>query len=269
MGPRHAAIVLLFCAGATTFAQDTGVRGRAEQVRVEVRVTDDRGNPVTDLQPSDVEITDDDQRQAIVTFIPPGRVQASTTAAPAAPPASAPAAVSQEGAAPAAAGRPVVVVLDDLHVAAPNTLKVTDAVRRFIETVVSPADSVAVVVTSGAGGGQDFTTDRRLALKAVDRFRGQKLRSATVERLNDPKLNFGGVIQPNADGNQPERANRARIALETLQKIGDALAPLEDRRPMVLWVSEGPEYEVTDRPEANESNQWSISRSMRAAIERL
>lgn len=254
--------------GVTLVAQDAGVRGRVEQVRVEVRVTDNRQNPVTDLQASDFEITDDDQRQDIVTFIPPGRVQASTTA-PAAPPVGAPAAVSQEGAAPAAAGRPVAIVLDDLHVAAPNTLKVTDAVRRFIETVLSPADSVAVVVTSGAGGGQDFTADRRLVLKAIDRFRGQKLRSATVERMNDPILNLGGVIQPNADGNKPERANRARIALETLQKIGDALAPFEDRRPMVLWVSEGPEYEVTDRPQANESNQWSISRGLRAAIERL
>jgi VWFA-related protein len=268
MRRRPAVVVSLACAGVlgvSVFAQDSRVRSRAEQVRVEVRVTDNRQNPVTDLQASDFEIMDDDQRQAIVTFIPPGRVQASTTAAP----AGAPAAVSQESAAPAAAGRPVVVVLDDLHVGAPNTLKVTDAVRRFIETVVSSADSVAVVVTSGAGGGQDFTADRRLVLKAVDRFRGQKLRSATVERMNDPKLNLRGVIQPNADGNKPERANRARIALETLQKIGDALAPFEERRPMVLWVSEGPEYEVTDRPEANESNQWSISRGLRAAIERL
>jgi VWFA-related protein len=255
--------------GVTLVAQDAGVRGRVEQVRVEVRVTDNRQNPVTDLQASDFEITDDDQRQAIVTFIPPGRVQASTTAAPAAPPAGAPAAVSQEVAEPASAGRPVVVVLDDLHVAAPNTLKVTDSVRRFIETVVSSADSVAVVITSGAGGGQDFTADRRLVLQAIDRFRGQKLRSATVERMNDPKLNILGAIQPNADGNKPERANRARIALETLQKIADALAPFEDRRPMVLWVSEGPEYEVTDFPERNESNQWSISRGLRAAIERL
>ena len=160
-------------------------------------------------------------------------------------------------------------MLDDLHVAAPNTLKVTDAVRRFIETVVSSADSVAVVVTSGAGGGQDFTADRRLVLKAIDRFRGQKLRSATVERLNDVSLNLGGVLSPNPDPLWPDRDNRARIALETLQKTADALAPLEDRRPMLLWVSEGPEYEANERTNTNQSSPWSISRSMRAAIERL
>jgi hypothetical protein len=90
------------------------------------------------------------------------------------------------------------------------------------------------------------------------------------DRTHEAAPPFGGVIQPNADGNQPERANRARIALETLQKIGDAPAPFADRRPMVLWGSEGPEYEVTDRlPEVNQSNQWSVSRSLRAAIERL
>ena len=267
MDSRFAVVLFAFASvcGVTLVAQDPGARGRVEQVRVEVRVTDSRQNPVTDLQPSDFEITDDGQRQAIVTFIPPGRVQATKVA----PPAGAPAAVSQEGAAQAAAGRRVVVVLDDLHVAAPNTLKVADSVRSFVNTVLSPADSVAVVVTSGAGGGQVFTADRRLVLKAIDRFRGQKLRSATVERMNDPNLNLRGGIQPNADVNKPERANRARIALETLQKVANALAPFEDRRPLLLWVSEGPEYEVTEFPERNESNQWSISRGVRLAIERL
>ena len=244
---------------------DARVGARAEQVRVEVRVTDGRNVPVTDLQQTDFEITDDGQRQAIATFIAPGRVQATAAAAPAALPVAA----SRDGAAPAAAGRPVVVVLDDLHVAAPNTLKVTDAVRRFIETVMSSADSVAVVVTSGAGGGQDFTADRRLVLKAIDRFRGQKLRSATVERLDDVSLNLGGVLSPNPDPLWPDRDNRARIALETLQKTADALAPLADRRPMLLWVSEGPEYEVNERTNTNQSSPWSVSRSMRAAIERL
>ena len=266
------AAVLLACAGvggATLVAQDPGARGRVEQVRVEVWVTDGRQIPVTDLQLSDFEITDDDQPQKLVTFIAPGNAQAGAPAPAAASPVGAPAAVSTEVAAPAAAGRPVVIVLDDLHVAAPNTLKVADSVKTFVHTVLSPADSVAVVVTSGAGGGQDFTADRRLVLKAIDRFRGQKLRSATVERLNDPDLNLRGGIRPNADVNKPERANRARIALETLQKVADALSPFEDRRPMLLWVSEGPEYEVTDFPERNESNQWSISRGIRGAFERL
>jgi VWFA-related protein len=36
-----------------------------------------------------------------------------------------------------------------------------------------------------------------------------------------------------------------------------------------LWVSEGPEYEVNERTNTNQASPWSISRGVRAAIERL
>ena len=161
--------------GEAPTSADVGARARVEQVRVEVRVTDDRDNPVTNLQASDFEVTDDGKRQNIAAFTlvaatsPTGttdNLSSTRTAAARAAPAS-----------PGASGRVVVVVLDDLHVAATNTPRVKDSVRTFIDTVVSAADSVAIVFTSGAnGGGQEFTSDRRLVLTAVDRFRGQKLR---------------------------------------------------------------------------------------------
>ena len=54
--------------GQTPSLADGGVRSRVEQVRVEVRVTDDRDNPVTNLQASDFEVTDDGKRQTIAAF---------------------------------------------------------------------------------------------------------------------------------------------------------------------------------------------------------
>ena len=249
-------------------ASDAGVRGRIEQVRVEVRVTDDRGNPVTNLQRLDFEITDEGKRQAIVSFTlitagsPPSTSQTQASPRTTAPP-DAPTSVPPSG-------RVVVVVLDDLHVAPTNTPRVKEAVRSYIESVMSAADSIAVVFTSGAnGGGQEFTSDRRLVLTAVDRFRGQKLRSATVERLQDPHLNLRGVLSSSPDPNQPDRANRARITLDALRRIGDSLVALEDRRPMVLFVSEGPEYEVVREPRTNQSDQWSINADIRNAVETL
>jgi VWFA-related protein len=242
---------------------DAGLTARAEQVRVEVRVTDDDGHPVTNLQMSDFEIRDDGKAQDIVTFtLVNSESQASTAA-------NLPAA-SDAPTRAGASGRAVVLVLDDLHIAASNTARVKDAVRAFIDRVVSAEDSVAVVFTSGgSGGGQDFTSDRRVVLGALDRFRGQKLRSATVERLQDPRLNLGGVVDPNADPNQLDRANRARISLDALRTIGDALAVFEDRRPMVLFVSEGPEYEVAEQSASNRSDQWSINNGIRDAARTL
>lgn len=245
---------------------DARLTGRAEQVRVEVRVTDDNGNPVTNLQSTDFEIRDDGKSQDILTFTflnshagtaAPVRTDAANT-------------VKDEPTVTATSARAIVLVLDDLHVAATNTPRVTKAVREFLDVAVSAADLIALVFTSGASrGGQDFTSDRRLVLGALDRFRGQKLRSATVERLQDPRLNLGGVVDPNADPNQADRANRARISLDALHRIGEALAKFQDQRPMVLFVSEGPEYEVSGRSTWNRSDQQSINNGIRDAVQSL
>ena len=245
---------------------DATLTGRAEQVRVEVRVTDDDGNPVTDLESTDFEIRDDGKSKDILTFTflnshagttAPLRRDAANT-------------LKDEPTVTATSARAIVLVLDDLHIAATNTPRVTKAVREFLDIAVSATDSIALVFTSGASrGGQDFTSDRRLVLATLDRFRGQKLRSATVERLQDPRLNFGGVVDPNADPNQADRANRARISLDALRRIGEALATFQDQRPMVLFVSEGPEYEVSGRSAWNRSDQQSINNGIRDAIQSL
>jgi VWFA-related protein len=248
---------------------DVGVQAGVEQVRVEVRVIDDRDAPVMNLQASDFEVSDDGTPQDITTFaIVAASIQraAAATATPAVPSIPAP---SPENTTPSAdvSSRRVVLVLDDLHVAATNTPRVTSAARAFLDRVVPASSSVAVVYTSG--GGQEFTTDRQLAIKAIDRFRGQKLRSATVERLNDPLLNQRGALTPNADMHQVDRENRARSSLEALRNIARALSTPDERRPLLLFVSEGPEWEVTGDPRANRSDQWSINRGIRDALEGL
>lgn len=247
---------------------DVGVQAGVEQVRVDVRVIDDRDAPVMNLQASDFEVLDDGKPQDITTFavVAAASIQraatATTTVTSSPPPPSKDTTPSAD-----ASSRRVVLVLDDLHVAATNTPRVTKAVRAFLDRVVPASSSVAVVYTSG--GGQEFTTDRQLAIKAIDRFRGQKLRSATVERMNDPILNQRGVLLPNADMHQVDRENRARNSLEALRNIAGAIGPSEERRPLLLFVSEGPEWEVTDDPRSNRSDQWSINRGIRDALESL
>jgi len=233
---------------------------------VEVRVTDNDGNPVTNLESADFEVRDDGRSQDILafTFIDS---RAGVTASVRTNPENAVKSAQSET---ATSGRAVVIVLDDLHVAATNTPRVTKAVREFLDTAVSAADSIALVFTSGAShGGQDFTLDRHLVLVALDRFRGQKLRSATVERLQDPRLNLKGIVDPKADPLQADRANRARISLDALRRIGEALVQFQDRHPLVLFVSEGPEYEATSEPAWNSSDQRSINNGIRDAVQSL
>ena len=82
-------------------------------------------------------------------------------------------------------GRLYLIVLDDVHTDVPRTGLVKAAARRFIERNLADNDLAAVVTTSGRFDAvQDFTSNRRLLLAAVDTFVGQKLRSAVLEKLD-------------------------------------------------------------------------------------
>ena len=77
-----------------------------------------------------------------------------------------------------------LIVLDDVHTDLVRTALVKAAARRFIERLAD-TDLAAVVTTSGRFEAvQDFTSNRRLLLAAVDTFVGQKLRSSVLEKLD-------------------------------------------------------------------------------------
>src|SRR5207237_5627486 len=81
-------------------------------------------------------------------------------------------------------GRVFVIVIDDLHINFARTSRVRAAARQFIERYVGTNDLVAVVNTRGRSDAmQDFTSNRQLALKAVDRAMGQGAESSTKAAL--------------------------------------------------------------------------------------
>jgi VWFA-related protein len=262
------ALAAMVPASIAAAPQSAVVRGGVDQVRVDVHVTDSHGNPVTDLQPGDLQIADDGQPQQILTFavVKPGAppyAVVTMASTPRAPDVAAPSAPAPESLA-------IVIVLDDLHVAAANTPRVTGAVKSFLDNVVSPADSVAVVFTSGeSGGGQEFTSDRTLVVSALERFRGQKLRSAAVERQQDPLIRRSGKATDHIDPVEPERENRARIVMDALGRIGEALGRTGERRRLVLLVSEGPEYQEVQRRRSGTSDQWSMNDGVQRAVQSL
>ena len=80
-------------------------------------------------------------------------------------------------------------------------------------------DLAAVITTSGQGGGtQEFTSNKRLLLRAVNKFIGQKLRSETEERLDEyqrqpavPTGPSGSNITSVDDPRDMERGYDARV----------------------------------------------------------
>jgi VWFA-related protein len=219
-------------------------RVEVNYVEVDAIVTDERGNFVGDLTKDDFQVFEDGKPQTVTVFarveIPIERAeQPLYVAAPVEPDV----ATNERP----FDGRLYVLVLDDLHTHPLRSARVKAAARQFIERHLGANDLAAVVFTSGrADAAQDFTNSRRLLLAAVDKFIGRKLRSATLERIEEymrrrETLEVGETVD---DPYDLERAHQARTALETLKHVAEYLEGIRGRRKALLYISEGIDYDI-------------------------
>jgi VWFA-related protein len=145
-------------------------------------------------------------------------------------------------------GRVFVIVLDDLHTHFARSAQVKAAARQFVERHLGANDLAAVVQTGGSrGGAQEFTSSRRLLLQAIDRFMGQKERSATLEKIEDLNRRTGlEPPRPAQDSLEPIRAHKARSAMHTLKGVAEYLTGVRGRRKAVVFFSEGIDYDINN-----------------------
>ena len=149
-------------------------------VQVDAVVTDRDGNLVTDLRAEDFEILQDGRPQTISTFGfvsaagddgPTGSATRPTAAPPVAPSAPGVPARAPESVRPPS-GRTLVLVIDDLSLSVASMRRTKDALRKVLDTQITPADRVAMVRTSGGSGLlQQFTSDRAVLHQLVDALR--------------------------------------------------------------------------------------------------
>jgi len=173
-------------------------RVEVNYVEVDAIVVDKRGEFVADLQQADFQVLEDGKPQAIKSFglvrIPLERPEAPLFVRQPIEPDV------QSNVRPFD-GRVYLIVLDGLHTTALRTPWVRSAAKKFIETSMGANDIAAVVTTQG-GANQDFTGNKRLLLAAVDRFMGNSLPSATLNKITQYNLQrqqSGGVTGSLAD----------------------------------------------------------------------
>ena len=141
-------------------------------VQIDAVVTKD-GKAVTDLQPADFEIFEDNKPQAITNFsyisnlsnvaatVPPLKTAKDKNALPV-PPAK----INSND-----QRRIVALVVDDLGISWEGISPLRSQIRKFLDTL-TPNDLVAIIRTGGdVGALQQFTNDRRVLQAAVDRLR--------------------------------------------------------------------------------------------------
>ena len=220
-------------------------RVEANFVEVDAFVSDGTGKPVPDLRASDFQVTEDGKPQMVSAFAFVNMPIARADRPLFSPTAIEPDVDTNVG----MDGRIYLFVLDDMHVDLTRGPRVKEALHRFFDRSFGANDMAAVVFTSGrAVDGQEFTNNPRLLLAAVDKFMGRKLRSPTLDRLDEfNRQRAAGTRNAGDPVNDPaafERAYNARGMLESLRKLSDFMAGLHGRRKALVLVSEGIDYDI-------------------------
>jgi VWFA-related protein len=221
-------------------------KAQVEYVEVDALVTDEEGRLVPDLTKDDFQVFEDGKLQTITSFslvnIPVERAERPLFAAR-------PIEADVQSNARPFDGRIYVLILDDLHVSFFRTPRVRAAARQFIEQNLGANDLMAVIFTGGrAQDAQEFTSNKRLLISAVDKFTGRKLPSATISRNNEYFRQSVAPIQDARipDPDEQQRVYNTRSLLSTLRQVAEWFGGVRGRRKTMMLMSEGIDYDVTD-----------------------
>ena len=232
---------------------------RVDYVEVDAVVTDRQGKIVRDLKKEDFQVLEDGKSQAITNFtlvdIPVEKDNRPLFAA-------SPIVPDVKTNAKPFDGRVYVMVVDDLHTRFGRGARVKAAARQFIERHLGANDLMAVVHTAGpSDANQEFTSNKKLLLAAVEKTSGRKLDSSTVNKTNEFNRTRDIRQQGDAlnDPDDPERGFNARSTLDTLRNVAEWFGSVRGRRKAILFVSEGIDYDIYDVIAQNGSNHQSAS----------
>jgi VWFA-related protein len=187
-----------------------------EVVRLDAVVTDRDGRLVRTLAQEDFELREDGKPQRLTHFLVVSRPpRASAPPAAEGAPLAAAAPLAESAAAPS---RQIVVLVDDLHIAAGNLQYTKAALGRFVDEFVLPEDNLALLATSSPGGTQAFTRDRALLKQAIG--------SLTVRDATGAPM-AGSQMTP-AQAELVLRGDRAALRLAARSFLDDPGSPLTD-----------------------------------------
>src|SRR5438874_2169504 len=206
-------------------------------VQVDAVVTKD-GKQVTDLKPEDFQPFEDGKPQTITNFSYISNVSAVPSNVAATPPPA-----KDKSAAPVvpAAVRPhdvrrtIALVIDDLGMSFQSISLARSQARKFVNEQIQPNDLVAIIHTSGEVGAlQQFTTDRRMLLNAIDRLRWYPCSRAGVHV-------FAPLGSPTTPAELPCGSSRnIGGTLQVLRFIVEGMRDLPGRKSLVLLSDQLP-----------------------------
>jgi VWFA-related protein len=197
-------------------------------VRVDVIVTDNKGEPVLDLTPEEFVVTEDGKPQKVEQF---SVVKVDATAQTDNRPTTAIRSdFDEEREAARADVRLFVLLLDDYHVRRGNDMAVRKPLVDFIQNQLDPADMVAVMYPLTPVADIRFSRDRNAVIGAIERFEGRKFNYQPRNPMEEQYAYYPA---------QTVERIRNQVTLGALKAGAVRLGGLREGRKSVIFVSEG------------------------------
>ena len=198
-------------------------------VRVDVIISDNKGNPVADLQSADFDVSEDGKPQKIETFklvkLDGGRAESIKE-----PPKEIRTDYDEEAEAARDDVRLFAIFLDDYHVRRGASMAVRGQLVQFIETQMGPSDMVGVMYPLESTASVRMTRNHSAVARGLQQFLGRKFEY-------DPKNQF----EENYAHYPTEIVERVRnqVSLSALKALIVHMGSLKEGRKALVLVSEG------------------------------
>jgi VWFA-related protein len=266
---------------------DDVVRITTNLVQFDAVVTDRQGRLVTDLRPEEFEVLLDGKRQEISNFsfvgVAPDPADPARTPEPRPRPAAGAPAPPPVPVRAAQVRRTIALVADDLGTSFSDLHQVRRALKKFVDEQMQPGDLVAIIQTGkGLGALQQFTTDKQILYRAIERVRWNPSGRAGVSTFApvepDTREQAGGVGgNPAAGGDEDGEGERdAGAALEefrdgvftvgtlgALNFIVRGMRELPGRKSVVLFSGGFPIFRDLQNPNGDARDTDRVIESLR------
>lgn len=168
-------------AASPTPSSEDVVKISTSLIQLDVTITDKKGKILTDIQPNEVEIFENGKKQQISNFSFERGAVMENPASEAKKEEPQQVYVPRASLKPSEVRRTIAIVVDDITLSFESTFWVRKALREYIEEQVRDGDMVAIIRTAGGIGAlQQFTSDRRQLMAAVDKIKFDMRGSSTI-----------------------------------------------------------------------------------------
>jgi VWFA-related protein len=218
--------------------QQPTFRTSVDLVTTDVIVRDGKGQFVSDLQPGDFQLFEDGVPQKLVSMVlvHGGRTFNTLTAAP--PPPQEGIILPPPRPSNDAAGRIMILFVDDLHLDFRNTGRIRELFNKIRKQLIHEGDMFGIVSTGPSSLAIDLTYDIKRLDEAIKKISGSGLKP------ND--ILSGGETSEGPS----EVRYRAHVAFSTAYELIKNLEQVHNRRKALVYVSDGYDFNPFEQSRA-------------------